>query len=210
MNKGMYKVKNHIIRQKKFYIFLITLMIIGFLFGALFVFILSDVDKKQVIDEVSSFLNLVKTSEGINYSKSFINSMFINILYVVLIWLLGISIIGFPIILGILFIKSFIVGFSFSSIILTYGVKGTLGGILYIFPHQIISLILYLLLGFYALSFCYKLFNHLFLKKIISFRNGMNKYLKILGVCLLSTILITIYEVFISTYLLKVFTLLIK
>ena len=117
---------------------------------------------------------------------------------------------GFPIILGILFIKSFIFGFSISSIVATYKIKGILGAFLYIFPHQIIILILYLLLGFYSLSFCYKLFSHLFLKKTVNFKRGMNKYLKILVISIVASITVTFYEVFLSTYFMKFFTMLLK
>lgn len=210
MNRKIYQAKNHIIRQKKFYVFLIALLVVGFISGAIFVLFLNDADKKDITNEIINFFNLVKTSAGINYSKSLISTFSINLLYIFLIWLLGISLIGFPIIIGLLFIKSFIIGFSFSSIIFTYGFKGIIGGFLYIFPHHIIMLILYLLLGFYSLSFCYKLFSHLFLKQTINFRYGMNRYMKILLLCTIVTILLSLYEVFISTYLMKLFTLLIK
>lgn len=210
MNRRIYQAKNHIIRQKKFYVFLIALLVVGFISGAIFVLFLNDADKKDITNEIINFFNLIKTSAGINYSKSLISTFSINLIYIFLIWLLGISLIGFPIIIGLLFIKSFIIGFSFSSIIFTYGFKGIIGGFLYIFPHHIIMLILYLLLGFYSLSFCYKLFSHLFLKQTINFRYGMNRYMKILLLCTIVTILLSLYEVFISTYLMKLFTLLIK
>lgn len=210
MNKKLYAAKNSILSQKKFYVFLITIMLVGIVSGIIFVFFLNETDKTEVTKEITTFFNLVKTSDGINYSKSLINSLLVNISYVILIWLLGISVIGFPFILGILFIKSFIFGFSISSIIATYGVKGILGAFLYVFPHQIIVLILYLLLGFYSLSFCYKLFSHLFLKKTVNFKRGMNKYLKILGISIIVSIFITFYEVFLSTYFMKFFTIMLK
>lgn len=210
MNKKIYAAKNSILNQKKFYVFLITIMLVGIISGIIFVFFLNNNDKTEVTKEITSFFNLVKTSDGINYSKSLTNSLLVNISYIILIWLLGISIIGFPLILGILFLKSFIFGFSISSIIATYGFKGTLGAFLYVFPHQIIILILYLLLSFYALSFCYKLFSHLFLKKTVNFKTGMNKYLKILAIGIVVSILITFYEVFLSTYFMKLFTMFLK
>lgn len=210
MNKKIYAAKKSIIMQKKFYLFLITLMTTGIIAGIIFIFFLNKNDKSNVTQEVQNFFNLVKVSEGVNYSKSLLNTLLINIGYVLLIWLLGISVIGFPIILAILFMKSFIFGFSVSSIISTYGFKGILAAILYNFPHNIILMLLYLLLGFYSLSFCYKLFCHLFLKKSINFSSGMNKYLKILVISIIVTILISLYEVFLSIYFIKLFTMLIK
>lgn len=210
MNKKIYAAKKSIIMQKKFYLFLITLMTTGFIAGIIFIFFLNKNDKSIVAQEVQNFFNLVKVSEGINYSKSLLNTLLINIGYVLLIWLLGISIIGFPIILAMLFMKSFIFGFSISSIISAYGFKGILAAILYNFPHNIILMFLYLLLGFYSLSFCYKLFCHLFLKKCINFSSGMSKYLKILVISIIVTVLVSLYEVFLSTYFIKLFTTLIK
>ncbi|MDD6879203.1 MAG: stage II sporulation protein M [bacterium] len=210
MNKTIYNAKNMLIKQKKIYVFLITLILIGIISGIVFIFFLNKADKTTVISNVETFFNQVKIKGGINYSKSILNTTLSNIIYILLLWLLGISVIGFPIIIGILFIKSFILGFSISSIILTYGFKGVLYAFLYVFPHHIIFIIIILLLSFYSLSFCYKLFNHLFLKKFISFRNSMNKYIKILIICLVSSLVLSAYEVFISTYFIKLFTLLIK
>lgn len=210
MNKKIIKAKDAILRQKKFYVFLITLMFIGFISGIIFIFFTSNDNKTNIIKNVTDFFNTVKASTGINYGKSLLNTLLINVLYVFLIWILGISLIGFPVIIGILFFKSFIIGLSISSIIASYGFKGLLGAFLYIFPHNVILIILYLLLGFYSISFCYKLFSHLFLKRTINFNYGMNKYIKILLISIFLSIMVSFYQVYISTYFLKLFTTLIK
>lgn len=121
------------------------------------------------------------------------------------IWILGISIIGLPLVIGIFIFKSFITGFSISSIIYTYKLNGVLKTIFHIFPHQIVFLILLLLITFYASSFCIKLFNYLFLKKMINFKEVMHKYLKILLICVIGSIVSSLYEVYVSTYLLNFF-----
>ena len=210
MNRKIVKAKDALLRQKKFYMFLFTLMLIGFISGIVFIFFTSNENKINITKKVTEFFNTIKASTGINYGKSLINTLLTNLLYVILIWLLGISLIGFPIIIGILFFKSFVLGLSVSSIISSYGLKGVLGAFLYIFPHSIILIILYLLLGFYSLSFCYKLFCHLFLKRSINFNYGMSKYLKILLISIFISILVSLYQVFLSTYFLKIFTSIIK
>ena len=210
MNKKIYAAKNGIIKQKKYYMFLITLMLVGIIAGIIFIFFVDESNKKNIVTKVNDFFIMLKTSKSINYSKSLSNTILLNLLYVLLIWTLGISLIGFPIIIVVLFFRCFVLGLSISSIIYSYGFKGILGSFLYIFPHQIIILILYLLLGFYSLSFCYKLFSLLFLKKTINFNYGMKRYLKILLLSVVISLVISIYEVFISTYFLKLFTSLIK
>ncbi len=210
MNNKLYAAKNSIIKQKKLYRIIITLMIFGIISGILFIFFISKESKTKALVSIKNFFDLMNTSTGINYGKSLLNTLVNNIGYVLLIWLLGISIIGLPITIVLAFMKSFIVGFSISSIISCYKAKGILGAFLYVFPHQIIILFIYLLLSFYSISFSIKLFKSLFLKQTINFRIVMQKYIKILLISLIGIIIVSLYEVFISTYFIKLFTMLLK
>lgn len=210
MNNKLYAAKNSIIKQKKLYRIIITLMIFGIISGILFIFFISKESKTKALVSIKNFFDLMNTSTGINYGKSLLNTLVNNIGYVLLIWLLGISIIGLPITIILAFMKSFIVGFSISSIISCYKAKGILGAFLYVFPHQIIILFIYLLLSFYSISFSIKLFKSLFLKQTINFRVVMQKYIKILLISLIGIIIVSLYEIFISTYFIKLFTMLLK
>lgn len=210
MNNKLYAAKSSIIKQKKLYRIIITLMIFGIISGILFIFFISKESKTKALVSIKNFFDLMNTSTGVNYGKSFLNTLVNNIGYVLLIWLLGISIIGLPITIVLAFMKSFIVGFSISSIISCYKAKGILGAFLYVFPHQIIILFIYLLLSFYSISFSIKLFKSLFLKQTINFRVVMQKYIKILLISLIGIIIVSLYEVFISTYFIKLFTMILK
>lgn len=210
MNNKLYAAKSSIIKQKKLYRIIITLMIFGIISGILFIFFISKESKTKALVSIKNFFDLMNTSTGVNYGKSLLNTLVNNIGYVLLIWLLGISIIGLPITIVLAFMKSFIVGFSISSIISCYKAKGILGAFLYVFPHQIIILFIYLLLSFYSISFSIKLFKSLFLKQTINFRVVMQKYIKILLISLTGIIIVSLYEVFISTYFIKLFTMLLK
>lgn len=210
MNNKLYAAKNSIIKQKKLYRIIITLMLFGIISGILFIIFISKESKTKALVSIKNFFDLMNTSTGINYGKSLLNTLVNNIGYVLLIWLLGISIIGLPITIVLAFMKSFIVGFSISSIISCYKAKGILGAFLYVFPHQIIILFIYLLLSFYSISFSIKLFKSLFLKQTINFRVVMQKYIKILLISLIGIIIVSLYEVFISTYFIKLFTMLLK
>ena len=209
MKFNIKKTKNNILKQKKLYLFLIGLMVTGLIAGILFWFVISKEDKLLVTKNLTDFFSCIKEGNSINYRASLLNSVVTLLIYVVLIWLLGISIIGLPIILVMMAIKSFIVGFSIVGIISSYGLKGIVGAFVYVFPHQIVFLLLLILLGFYASAFCIKLFKYLFLKQMINFKEAMRKYLKILGISCLSVLVISLFETFISTYFIKLFTLLI-
>jgi len=206
MNIGLRRTKNSVLKQKKIYFFLVGLVIISILSGIFFWFMISDNDKLLVTNQLTSFFNSIKKGAKINYWGSLLNSIITNLIYIILIWLLGISIIGLPIVLFMITIKSFIVGFSISSIVAIYGFKGLLGALVYTFPHQIIFLLLLILLGFYSISFCIKLFKYLFLKQIINFKSAMRRYLQILLISIGAGIFISLFETFISTFLIKLFT----
>lgn len=209
VNLNVKRVKNSINRQKKLYFFLIGLIVVGVLSGILFWFIINKEDKLLVNNDLTSFFTSIKDGNNINYFSSLLNSVITNLIYIGFIWLLGISIIGFPIILIMIALKGFIVGFSISSIVATYGFKGILGALSYTFPHQIIFLTLLVLLGFYSISFCIKLFKYLFLKQNINFKDAMRRYLKILLISSITSVVISLFETFVATYFIKLFTLLI-
>ena len=205
MKKNMFLTKNNVLKQKKLYMFLIFFASIAMLSGIIFFFILSDSDKTNAKDLIANFFTNIKNNDSLNYTSSLFNSLTNNISFSLVIWILGISIIGFPIIVLLLFLKCFVLGFSISTIIAKYGFKGILKAILYIFPHQVISVIILILLSFYAMSFCIKLFKHLFLKEVINFKEAMRRYLKILALVLVSNLILSLYETYIATYLIRIF-----
>ena len=186
--------------QKKLYLLLIGLALIAFIFGILFVFVISKDNKEFIKDNLINYYNNSNPSISL-----FFRTLFNYFIYIIVIWLLGISIIGIPIILFIYLFKMFIYGFSLSSIIYTFGTKGLLVSLIDLFPHKFIFLVIMLLLTFYSLSFAIKLIRYFFFKRPINFQSAMSKYLKILLISLSISIFITIYEVFISNYLINFF-----
>ena len=160
------KVNNKLREQKRLYLFLIVVMGLGIIAGLIYALIISKSDHNLVASSLDSFFTNIKES-NINYKSGLINSLIGNIFFISFIFLLGISIIGIPFIIISLFFKAFIFSFSFVSIIYTYHLNGILKAIMYVFPHQIITLLMSLFLGFYALYFGIKLFNYLLGEKIL-------------------------------------------
>lgn len=196
--------KYSIDRQKKIYFIFISIILVSIILGFFFYFIISDSNKELVLKTQTDFFNGI-TSDNINYLSSFINSIFANFMYIFLIFILGLSVVGFIFIVAILLIKSFILGFSISSIIGTFGFRGIFLSLVYIFPHQIIFLIILLLMCFYGCNFCFRLFRHLFFKSIINFDKVKIKYLKVFVVSLLGSFFCSIYEVFVMPWLIGFF-----
>ena len=177
--------------DKKIFLFLTIISIIGILTGAFYMIILTSQDKMIIKDSLSNYLSCIN---DINLMDNFKNDLIINISYAVIIWLLGISIICLPIVIILIFMKSFIISFSFTSFIFNYKAKGILYALLYNFPHNIINLLIYLYLGTYSLKLSISLLKSIISKKNINLRNIMSKYLKILFISLFIIILTTVFE----------------
>lgn len=204
MNKVIAKAKNNINNQKKEYLFLSIITLLGIISGILFIFFISNTDKLLVKDELILFFTNLKEN-NLDYISSLINSFSSNLLYFIIIWVLGISIIGIPIIIFMLFFKGFIFGFSISSIINIMGFKGILVAISYHLPHNLILLILYLLISFYAINFSVRLFRLLFLKENLNLNSYFKRYNQIIIFCLLISIFCSLLEVFLTPILINFF-----
>ena len=202
LKKVKTKVTDKLREQKKIYIFLIIVMIIGMLLGIIYAIILNKSDHALVTTSLDSFFTSIKNND-IDYKSALINSLIGNISFVTFIFLLGISIIGIPIIIFSLATSSFIFGFSLSSIIYTYHLNGILKSITYLFPHQLITLLMSLFLGFYALYFGIKLFKYLFRGVDINLRGSMKRYIQVYVTVLLIFIGCSFIEVFLSPALIK-------
>ena len=202
LSKVKTKVNDKLKEQKKIYIFLIIVMILGLISGIIYAIILNQNDHNLVTESLNSFFISIKEN-NIDYKNALINSLIGNITFTTFIFLLGISIIGIPIIILSLFLKTFIFGFSISSIIYTYHLNGILKAITYTLPHQLITLLMALFLGFYALYFGIKLFKYLFKGKDINLRMSMKRYLQVYIIVLLINITCSFIEVFLSPTLMK-------
>lgn len=200
------KKLSNINSQKKKYIFLLVIVIVGLIFGIVFSQIISKSDKLVVDNTVTNFFSSIEKG-SIDYKDGLKSSVLSNILYLSSVWFLGMSVIGLPIVLFLLFIKGFILGFSIGSIIRIYKLKGIIGAFLYIFPHHIISIIISILITFYAVMFSIKLFKYLFLHQEINFKTLMKKYLKILLICFIGFIICSLLETYLSPILINLFNL---
>lgn len=203
MKKQMDKLKGKIKTNKKFTIFLLMLVLIGVITGAFFIIILSTTDKSLVGEYLSNYINVIKTGKT-DYISLLLNNALNSSLLAIAIWMLGISIIGIPIILFLFFCKAFTIGFSIGSFFFTYKWKGILFSIIYVFPHQVISIFALTILMIYALSVSLKMIESVFKKKTIDFKNIMGKYSTVLGIVIILLFICALYETFAMPNIMKV------
>ena len=174
--KKSIRLKNSIRNQKKIYLIIIGLAVISLIVGILFLFMLSKENVNYIQKNIGEYFSNIGSE---NSTDLFLNTFLSNIIYILIIWVLGLSVVGLPIIVSILLFKFFTFGLSISSIISTYGFSGIIKLFINIFPHELLFLITLILVSFYGISFCIKLFNYLFFRRLINFKEVMNKYTRI-------------------------------
>ena len=196
MNKAKKKVN-------KLLLILLISTIISFILGCLFISIVDNNGRSLIKESINSYFGGIFDGKT-NYINGLYTILPRNIFTNIIIWLVGISIIGIIIVSCLLLFKSFLVGFSLSSIIYTYGFKGILISIIYMIS-EVINLFIIFLLTYYSISFSILLFNYLFRKKEYNRRIIMKRYIKIFIICLGITILNSLISIFLIPNLLRFF-----
>ena len=202
MKKRVDKLFSTIRFDKKYVLFCLILVILGIVAGSFFIVILNKSDKNLVIEYIESFVENIKNN-NLNYIDTLKNTLLINYITIFIISILGFTYFLAPINILILFYKSFIIGFSLSSFILTYKIKGILYSILYIFPHLIINILIISLLIAFTLKLSIKMINSIIKKKEVNMRLYFNKYLYTILLVSFITLLCNLYESFVAPFLLK-------
>lgn len=203
MKKYLDKFKEYIYINKNLFVFLLVIVIVGVISGSIFSLIVNAEDKALVSDYLNSFFNNIKDGK-LDYNNSITNSLVFSIGFAAMMWLFGISVIGFFLVLFMLFLKSFVLGFSISSIIINFKLKGVFLGLFYVFPHHIINIFVYVLLAAYALVISYRLITVITKKKTLDLRAFMNRYVIILVICVLTLIVTSIYEIYVVPKVLNI------
>lgn len=202
----MYKLKKILrmgmIYKKRLFLILTIILFIGIALGSIFVTLLHDSDKGKVIEQVRSFFNTIEINK-VSHFQVLQSSFISNVIYIGVIWILGISIIGMPIILMMIGLKGFIIGFSLGSIILNYKIKGILAALGYLFPHVVILILLMLIVAYYALYLSYNLFLSVIRKQSMHFKGFIGYYHFLLLISIFIISIAAFIESYISPYLIR-------
>lgn len=204
MNKKLNSGLALILPNKKVNLFVIFIVVLGIISGSLFLMVLNENDKSEVINEISTFMTNINTN-NINNLNSFKNSLIEGMILIILSWILGMSIIGVIFNIFFIYMKSFTIGFSISSFILVYKYKGILSSLVYTIPSQLINILIILILGVYTLLFSKYLFKMIFLKdKTVNLGKFFKKYVLVFGICIILCVISSLCEAYLLPSLLKV------
>ncbi len=189
--------------NKKFNLPVIVTFLIGIVFGIIFLFFISEVDKLIIKSEIEEYLSLVSNSS--NTLNSILNSFKNNLLYLTIIWVSSITIIFTPIVFFVIFYKGFLTGFLMSSFIMIFGIKGFIYSLIFTFPHEIINIIVFILFSIIMVSISYKIMKSIYKNDTINLRIFCKKvfilYIAFILVLLISSIL----EIYLNHFILGIF-----
>lgn len=191
--------------------FIIILFIIGVAAGSLFINIITKSDKTILMNQITNFIEssgkLSKDIFGINaFYKNFLNN-FIQLLFI---FILGLSVIGMLAVIFIIFYKGFMLGTTLGTFILKYKLKGSIGILLYVVPCQIINILIYVFICFYALHVSLKFIKALFKKDNLNFKNFIGKYILSFIITFILIIMSSLLDSYIMPLLMKCFFNIIK
>ena len=197
--------------EKYILIFIIIIFLVGLIVGSLFVNFITISDRKLLLEQVNNYFNNVKDLSKDVFGLSFFKSEFLsNLIRLFVIFILGLSIVGVVVVIFLMFYKGFMLGVTLSSIILKYKIKGVMASLLYIFPMQILNIIIYVFLSFFAVSTSLKFIKALLKKDNLNFKTFLGKYLLSFMISIFLITIISFLDSYFTPYMLKIFTIISK
>ena len=194
MNMKKTKLSDIILPSKKINYFVVTILLFGVISGSIFLVILDSGDKSGTVLQIQTFISNLSNNK-VDGGLALRSSLIINYIF---------SIIGIIFNIFLTYIKGFVVGFSVASIFATYNYKGILMALLYLFPHQILNVIVVCVLTIYSIMFSLNLLEIIVTKKVKKNYNMLKRYVVILLFSIIISFISSILEVYLFPNLLKI------
>ena len=206
MSKKIRNIISTILPNKKTNYFNLFLISLGIISGAIFLVLIRENDKQSVIEQITTFMSNIN-SNNIDSVQALKTSLLSNFTYIFIIWILGLSIIGIIGNVFIVYIKGFVLGFSISSLIYVYGLKGIIASFIYLTFVWLLNLFVIIVVSTYSMIVTFNLYQLILGKRNINFKSIMKKYLIILLIVSIITIISSLLE---SFFIPAIFKLIIK
>lgn len=178
---------------------LILLFILGLLFGVIsFIFM----DKTSLENYTLNYVDLI-SKNNFDYIKGLINTLISNYKYLSILWIFGIIFFLFPLVPLIIIYRGISIGLMISSIIYSFKLKGFLYALIILFPAKIINELIYIIMSYYSISFSLKIYSAIKTNKSINITSFSKNYFYILLIFIVALTLTSIFEVYLSTNIIK-------
>ena len=120
-------IKEHVLNNKKEYIIVSILFVIGIFLGVFFINNVNEEPKIQITEYLNQFVEQLKNTETLNNIDLLKTSIGQNIILAICLWFFGTTIIGIPIVFGIVIYRGFCLGYTIAAAIYVMGIsKGIL------------------------------------------------------------------------------------
>lgn len=200
------KVKNiitkHILNNKKEYLLISLMFVIGIFLGVFFINHTSETQNDEITNYFLTSIEKLKETQELQTMNLLQDNIVENIVLGIILWFLGTTIIGIPIVLGIILYRGFCLGYTISASIVAFGnIKGTIFMLSTLLLHNIIFIPGILAIGVSGL----KLY-----KSIIKDKRKQNIKLEIIRHTFFSLIMTSflvvssVVEVFITTNIIMI------
>lgn len=194
-------IKEHVINNKKEYMIVSLLFIIGIFLGVLFVNHIQDNQKLEITTYLNTFMDKMKNTEDLNYIELLRNSMKQNILLAIVLWFFGTTVIGIPIVFGMVLYRGFCLGYTIAVYITIMGMPQ---GLLLVLTLLLLQNIVFIPATLALAVSGFKLY-----KSIIKDRKKENVKIEVIRhtifsfIMLLLLIMSSVIEIFLSTNFFK-------
>lgn len=190
-----------IIKTKLFKSLLVS-FIIGIFIGVICFILLSYDDKVSLSKDITNYINLIHDG-NFKYFSSLIKSFITNYKYLLLIWVFGIIFFCSLLIPFIIVYRGILLGFTISSIIYVFHLKGVLYALIMTIPNTLIIEFILILISYYSITFATKIFNTIKKDKTINLKQFIKNYFYIFLILSLGILLSCIYEIYIGSNIIK-------
>lgn len=132
-------IKEHIKKNIKEYLIVSIIFLIGILIGVIVVNNISEEQQIQMNDYINTFIECINSDYKIDMISLLKSSIINNLILAFILWFVGSTVIGIPIVYLIIGLRGFLLGYSISTIMLTFSLwKGILFTLLSMFLQNII------------------------------------------------------------------------
>lgn len=196
-------VVNHVINNKKEYILVTLLFLVGIFLGVMFINNSKETQLTEITNYMQQFIEKLKNTQNLETSTLLKTTIMQNIVLAITLWFFGTTVIGIPIVFGIIMYKGFCLGYTIATVIATLGTgKGIMFILIALILQNIILIPAILAIGVSG----FKLY-----KSIVKDRNKENIKVEVLRHTIFSVIMLcflcisSMVEILISTNILKNF-----